>query len=142
MNSTTSKMMRKQKMEILSYKVFIKDETVETKTAGGIILPGDITDGAQAGAVFGKVIAMGPRAFKPTKVDYFEGKQLPIVDDFCGLGAGIGDRVLFVRNAGARFVKEGEEYKPIDRDYYKDGDKYYRILNDIDVMAIVEKANG
>lgn len=132
--------MRKQKMIPLSYKVLIKDESVENKTAGGIILGADLTNAAQAGSVYGEVIAMGVCAFKPREVTYINGNELPVVDDFGGHSPEEGSRVAYVRNAGTRYVKIGGEYRPINEDYSTDNAEYYRVLNDIDIIAIVEKA--
>ena len=129
------------KLEPISYKVLIKDEIIENKTAGGIILDSSMTKRKQVGAVFGEIVDMGSAAFEPRKVEWINGKAHSVEDDFNGDCPKIGQRVLFIRNAGSRYIKDSKGFKPVDEDYNAEGEEPYRILNDIDIVAIAEKAN-
>jgi chaperonin GroES len=72
------------------YRIKVKPDTVEEKTAGGIILPGSVKDQEKAATVTGTVISVGPSAFE---------------------GAGVlkpGNRILFAKYGGL-IHREGDE---------------------------------
>lgn len=96
----------------IEYKVLIKVEEVEDRSAGGIFLPDNARDREQEAKDRGKLIAVGDLAFS-------------------GMGAApvVGDTVLFNKYAGSLIQVRGE-----DRNLKK-----YRLCNDKDIGAIVRE---
>jgi chaperonin GroES len=72
------------------YRIKVKPDTVEEKTAGGIILPGSVKDQEKAATVTGTVVTVGPSAFEGADV------------------LNPGDRILFAKYGGL-IHREGEE---------------------------------
>lgn len=93
----------------LLHGVLIKPDHVETKSAGGIIIPEMVSEKERKAVEYGTVVRVGPRAF----VDY--GRSPDILQK--------GDRVTFARYAG-------KELKDTD-------DETYLLVNDVDVLAIL-----
>lgn len=94
----------------LEYKVIIKPDDVENKTAGGIILTAQSKDEQQLAATRATIVAISPLAF--SYADWPEGYALPKV----------GERVVTGPYVGV--LTEG-----------KDGEKY-RIVNDKDIIGV------
>lgn len=92
------------------YKVLIRQDRIEEKTKGGIIIPDEHKDRQQFAQITGELVAVSPLAF--TYADW-NGATPPKV----------GDRVMFAKFAGA----------DVDG---KDGQKY-RVCNDKDVTAVL-----
>lgn len=95
------------------YKVLVKPDRVEEKTAGGIIIPEDARDKQQASATKGEIIDVSPLAFKYD--DWPDGERIPAP----------GDRVAFARYSGVAL--DGV-----------DGESY-RLINDKDCIAILRE---
>ena len=94
------------------FKVLLLTDTVEERTAGGIIKPVERVERDQYAAMEGVIIAASPLAF--TYENWPEGARKPQV----------GDRVIFAKYAGA--TVEG-----------RDGVKY-RLVADKDIGAVLE----
>lgn len=96
----------------LLHRILVKPDSVETKTASGIVLAIN-EKREQAAAEIGTVVAIGPTCFKDFGMD---------ADILKG-----GDRVYFAKYSG-KVVKDvdGEEYT---------------ILNDEDIVAILKEGN-
>jgi co-chaperonin GroES (HSP10) len=71
--------------------------TMKEKTAGGIIIPGTVTERERAATVVGTVLAMGSACYKDIK-------RFPE-----GAWCKVGDMVLFSRYQGMRFKSEDVE---------------------------------
>jgi len=84
---------------------------VETKTAGGIIIPDQAHDQQQYAQMEGILVAASPLAF--TYDEWPEGAEPPKV----------GDKVLFAKYSGARV--EGADKET------------YRLVNDKDIAAVL-----
>ena len=93
----------------VEYKVLILPEEVKEKTKGGIILPGTTKDREEMAQVKGVVVGMGGNAF----------------EDWKGTIPGIGSVVYYGKYAGYTITGE-------------DG-KTYRLINDKDVCAVIER---
>ncbi|MBV7435491.1 co-chaperone GroES [Cardiobacteriaceae bacterium TAE3-ERU3] len=74
-------------------RVIVKRQEEETKTAGGIVLPGSAAEKPSQG----EVIAVG------------NGKKLDN-GEVCGLDVKVGDKVLFGKFSGSEVKVDGEEY--------------------------------
>jgi chaperonin GroES len=87
--------MNESGIQPVEYKVLIKPEVVEAKTAGGLYLPEQSQDKEKMAQVRGALVAIGGNAF----------------EDWCGPPS-IGDNVYFAKYAGY-VVKgvDGEEYR-------------------------------
>jgi chaperonin GroES len=96
------------------WRVLVAMEPVETKTAGGILLPDHHLDQKQAVATTGYVLSIGPHAYSR---------------DDTGFGPWVsrGDRVLVAKYAGQR------------HDVKVDGQSFeLRIINDDEIQALFE----
>lgn len=93
----------------VEYKVLIKPEAVEKKSAGGIYIPEQVQDKEKYAKERGIIIAVSPNAF--TDPDWIDKPE-------------IGDKVIYDRYAGA-LVKgnDGEDY---------------RLINDKEIGAVLE----
>ena len=92
------------------FKVLIKPEKIDEKTAGGIWKPQDLCEKEQAATTAGEIIAISPLAF--TYADWPVTTSPPKV----------GDRVALARYAGMTVKgSDGEEY---------------RLVNDKDIAGI------
>lgn len=91
------------------YRVLVKPDPVERKTAGGIVLPETVAEQREMAQQKGTLVATGGNAF----------------EDWAGEVPKVGDRILFGKYKG--FEAEGA-----------DGEKY-RLCNDKDVTAILEE---
>ena len=74
-------------------RVIVKRQEEETKTAGGIVLPGSAAEKPSQG----EVIAVG------------NGKKLDN-GEVCALDVKVGDKVLFGKFSGSEVKVDGEEY--------------------------------
>lgn len=77
------------------YRVLVKPDPVEKKTASGIVLPESVTEREEMAQQKGELIAVGGNAFE----DWNEPKPK------------IGDRVLFGKYKGFEAEDEGEKYR-------------------------------
>lgn len=91
----------------VEYKILIEPESVEQKTASGIILTDKVTDREKMAQVRGKLIAVGGNAFED---------WLPPIPK-------VGDTVSYAKYAG--LIVEGANGKEM------------RLCNDKDITAIV-----
>lgn len=90
------------------YRLLIKPQEVEEKTAGGIYIPDQVKDKDQAAQMHSTVVAIGKDAFKEYPKRWCD----------------IGDTVLTAKYIGQNVTdpENGEEY---------------RLINDLDVLAVV-----
>lgn len=105
-------------------RVLIKPDEIEEVTTGGIIIPGSVGERHAMAQSIGTFVASGPDAY----LDYIERDGEGRVRSKRGFSkpfAQSGDRVAFAKYGGLQV--EG-----------KDG-KVYRLMNDVDVTAVVEK---
>jgi len=91
------------------HRVLIQAEEVEEQTSGGIILTTEMTKREQLAEIRGRVIELGSTAYSDQK------------EVWCK----VGDRVIFAKYSGILY--DG-----------KDG-KEYRVINDLDVVAVIEE---
>ncbi len=80
-------MMNKSGIEPMADNVVVAPKTVETKTAGGLIIPDDTKEREQFAQTEGTLIAVSPGAFGYNYPEWPEGARKPAV----------GDRVVFSR---------------------------------------------
>jgi chaperonin GroES len=94
------------------YRVLVRPESVEEKTAGGIIIPDQTKDRDQYAVVKGTLVDVSPVAF--SYADWPAGSRVPAV----------GDKVVYEKYAGALLKgKDGVEY---------------RVINDKDIHATLD----
>lgn len=91
----------------LLHRIVIKLDPVEDVSAGGIVIPKQITDKERKAIEIGEVISIGPTAFK----DYGGGTDT----------ISIGDRVIIARYSGKEVTDDNVKYV---------------IVNDEDVLCI------
>lgn len=96
----------------LEFFVVVALDPQEERTAGGIILPSKVQDQDKLATQEGTLVAVSPHAFTYAE-GWPEGSQPEV-----------GQRVLFKRYAGHLHEREG---------------RTYRLLNDKDLVAIVDK---
>lgn len=93
-------------------RVLLKLIEVETKTAGGILLPDSVTDKEAALQQDATIVSMGSVAFQHEvggfMMDYPDKPR-------------VGDKVRIIKYAGDPFVMDGGKY---------------RIVNDCDILAV------
>lgn len=99
----------------VGHKVLVKPEPVEEKSQGGILLAPETVEKEGMAQIKAEVVAVGGNAFFEHNID--KG-YVP----WRGLMAGPGDRIVMAKYAGVLI---------------KDGDEEYRLINDLDVLAIV-----
>jgi chaperonin GroES len=97
-------------IEPAGHRILILPETVEEKTAGGIILAANTQQREQQATMRGTVVKVGVNAWKA----FDEGTPWAVK----------GDRVVFRKYAG---------------EVVKDGDTEYRVVNDEDIIAVVRE---
>jgi len=101
------------------HRVIVKLDSVETVSAGGILLQGSIDERLEkAGIQLGIVVAYGDQAWKAFSTD-FTGKPW----------ANVGDYIFFARYAGKILID------PIDGEDYM-------IMNDEDILAVIEEGSN
>jgi len=102
----------------IGWRVIIKPNKAETKSAGGIELPPEILDIQDANQYLAIVVSVGPLAYKDqAKFQPIDGK---VFKPFCK----VGDVVAFNKYGGQKLIlANGEEY---------------RILNDEDILAVID----
>jgi len=103
-------------------RVLIQPDDVEKVTDGGIIIPGTVGDMHQMAQSIGTFVASGPDAYQD-HVIRSDGKVS--TQGFSKPFANPGDRVAFAKYGGLQVTG-------------KDG-KSYRLMNDVDVTAVVEE---
>ena len=91
--------------------VVLPEKRGETKTMSGIIIPGTVTENMPEIA---KVVAVGSGS-----------KDSPMLYS-------IGQRVLYSQYAGLELKLNLE---------WADGEKTYRVMNQLDIMGVISKAN-
>lgn len=91
-------------------KVLVKMATVDEMTKGGIYLPQGVRENILLAATRGTVVAVGGDAWKDTVME----------EPY----AVVGDEVIFAKYGGIVVKQNGEDY---------------RILNDLDIFAIVKE---
>lgn len=96
----------------VEYKVLIQPEDVEKVSAGGIVMATTTTDRDRMAQVKGRLVAVGGSAFT----------------DWGGLLPKVGDSVYYAKYAG--LMVKGEDGKE------------YRLANDKDITAIIERKEG
>lgn len=105
-------------------RVLIKPDEIEEKTEGGIIIPGTVGELHAMAQSIGTFVAAGPDAYMDSVTRDSEGR---IVErrGFSQSFAKPGDRVAFAKYGGLQVNG-------------KDG-QAYRLMNDVDVTAVVEE---
>lgn len=103
-------------------RVLILPDDIEKVTDGGIIIPGTVGELHQMAQSIGTFVAAGPDAYID-HVEKSDGKTT--TQGFSGPFAKTGDRVAFAKYGGLQVTG-------------KDG-RSYRLMNDVDVTAIVEE---
>ena len=104
-------------------RVLIKPDEIEEKTEGGIIIPGTVSELHAMAQSIGTFVAAGPDAYLDSVIRNSEGR---VVErrGFSQSFAKPGDRVAFAKYGGLQVNgKDGESY---------------RLMNDVDVTAVVE----
>jgi chaperonin GroES len=100
------------KIKPVEYKVLIKPEKIEDRSAGGIYLPDSARERQQYAVDRGEIVAIGEGFFG----------ELP------GPKPKVGDRVIYNKYAGSLItIGEGRDRTE------------YRLINDKDICAIVEE---
>lgn len=99
--------------------VLVEVIPVEEKTAGGIVLPSELVEREHGGRDIGKLVDIGPLAYKGFA--HAEGPE--------DWGVKVGDLVEFNRYDGKqpRLAEDNEELKNL------------RIVNDNDIIAVMEE---
>lgn len=95
-------------IEPSGHRVLIRPESVEEKTAGGIILSATTKERDQQATMRGTVVKVGINAWKA----FDDGTPW----------ANSGDKVIFRKYAG---------------EIIKDGDTEFRVVNDEDILAVI-----
>ena len=108
-----NKPLRVKDLQPIEFKILVKLDVVEDKSAGGIYLPTSTQSREQYAAERGEIISMAENAF----VDNSLFAEKPKV----------GDRVLFAKYSGMIVEEVGEQREMIK----------YRLMNDKDVCAIL-----
>jgi len=98
----------------VGYKVLIRVDEVEDKSAGGIYLPDTTRDREEAANDKGLLVAVGEMAFA----------------DWKGKKPQVGDRVVFEKYAGCVVQHRGLERGSVTR---------YRLCNDTKIGAVIEE---
>ena len=91
------------------HRVVVLPLETERKTESGIVLTDTFADREDMAQIVARVIAVGPSAWAD------QAKS--------GQWAQVGDKVLIAKFAGL---------------YWKQGGKSYRVINDLDVVAVIE----
>jgi len=110
-------------------RILVFPDVIETKTAGGIIIPETEREKHQLAQVTGVLVAVGPDAWKNavTTVERLIDGQLKVVErrttGYSQPFAKVGDRVCYAKY-------NGQNISGVDG-------KVYRLLNDEDVTAHV-----
>lgn len=112
------------KIEPNGFHVLVRMEEV-AKQSGGIILPQSVVDSEQLGYDRGTVVAIGPTAFLA-----FRGAQEGKTPEERGKiwGFGIGDTIMFHKNAGKLLQNTAQPGQGEDV-------KYLRLITDQQIMA-------
>ena len=100
----------------MEYNCVVRMDPVESKSAGGIILPTSKTDRDKLAADEGMLVAISPLAFNYDQWPADARKPQ------------VGDRVMFARYSGTLYQPNGEDKEP-----------QYRILKDKDIIAVIEQ---
>lgn len=105
-------------------RVLILPDDIEEVTEGGIIIPGPVGERHQMAQSIGTIIAVGPDCWINHVERDSEGRVTK-THGFTKAFAKPGDRVSFAKYGGLQVT--GKD------------DRVYRLMNDLDVTAIVEK---
>lgn len=111
--------MTKEKLPVIpvGYRLLIKQDAVENKSTGGIIMATDDEQSRkQAGHNRGTVMAMGEECYKDNKSNWCQ----------------VGDKVMFSSYAGKKFLVSELENR-ID----KDDVQYWHVMNDEDILGVL-----
>ena len=104
--------------------MLIKPDEIEEKTEGGIIIPGTVSELHAMAQSIGTFVAAGPDAYMDNVTRDRQG-QIIERKGFSQAFAKPGDRVAFAKYGGLQVNgKDGESY---------------RLMNDVDVTAVVEE---
>lgn len=105
-------------------RILIRPDDIEEVTAGGIVIPSTVGELHAMAQSIGTFIEAGPDAYTDHVEKDAEGRITKVVG-YKGHFAKPGDRVAFAKYGGLQVTG-------------KDG-KTYRIMNDVDVTAVVEE---
>lgn len=97
-------------MRLMEFNVAVRQDEVQAKTKGGLLIPETAQDREKHMACFGEIVALSPMAFNADIWPEREPKPKP------------GDRVVFAKHAGTFLTHEGEEL---------------RIVKDKDIVAVL-----
>lgn len=101
----------------VGYRILVKQEVVEDKTASGIILhTSNELERQQAAHSRGIVMSLGEAAY----------------DNKSSAWCKVGDRVMFPNYAGKKFRKS-----ELQGAVAKDGEPYWHLMNDEDILGVV-----
>lgn len=99
------------------HRVLVWPIPAERKTAGGLIIPDEAAKREDMAQIKAEVVAVGDGAFKT--MPGYDGDSAP----WCK----VGDTVLIAKFAGLYYnSKSGQQY---------------RVINDVDVVAVIEEEN-
>lgn len=90
------------------YKLLVALPVVSEATEGGIMLTENTKNEERVASIVGKVVGMGPEAYKGTR----GGEPRFPLGPYCKLG----DWVLMRAYSGTRFLVDGIEYRMLDDD--------------------------
>ena len=104
--------------EVLGWRLLVRPVEIRPKTKGGILLPDIVKDDAHYLNTVGRVLSVGPLAFR--QEDY----HLYTTKDAMGFPAAqfdpwvkVGDFVLYGKNAGKRIVYKGVKLVLLNDDH-------------------------
>lgn len=115
----TQKALNDCPLKPVQFKIVVKVDEVEQKTAGGIYIPDTSKDAQQFSITRGTIVAVGPAAFTDHD-QYPEGSEIPEV----------GSRIYFQKFAGASLNGA------------IDNTIVYRVIEDTDIVGIIADEHG
>ena len=104
-------------------RVLIRPDSLETKV-GSLVIPDTVLDRHGLAQTIGTLVAVGPDAWKHSVETGPEG-EVKAVKGYSQPFAKVGDKVMFAKYGGL-FVRGKDDVE-------------YRILNDVDVTALVDE---
>lgn len=96
----------------LEFNILVRQDPVEEKTKGGLMLPMETQDKAKHHAQRGTIVALSPMAFNEDIWPPDADRPKP------------GDRVVYAQHAGTWIKEAGEEF---------------RMMKDRDVLAVIHE---
>ena len=123
---------KKEQIKPVGPRILVTPEKIEEFSAGGIVIPKEVTDREQLGQVSGRVVSMGKGCFKNISSREVQVKKdnTTIIEYESQEWCDVGDVVIYQRYAGAKIPDENSE-----NGFIPD----LVILNDSDIIAVIEE---